>query len=142
MLKYFFNFNLFYRHKVTKGFVRFENAEPSIQHWINQEKMWRSYEWKNLRSFGESLKNNPLNHNDVDLTAEVIEIEEEDPIVALYSPKLLQDIRRIIGSESVTLHGDATFKIVPKHLFTKERKGKQLFNLMIKYNNRVIMFIN
>ena len=75
----------------------------------------------------------------MDLTAEVIEIGEEDPIIALYSPKLLKDVYRIIGNEPVRINGDATFKTVPKHLFIKKGKGKQLFNCMLKYNNRVNM---
>lgn len=128
------------RHKNAKVDVPFEKMVSTIKYWRNTKRHWHTQDWKNLTSLSESLKNSPLSYDDGHLTSELIDIGEEDPIVALFSPELFAEIKRIIGDEPVDLQGDATFKTVPKKLFAGQGKGKQLFNLMITYNNRVNIF--
>lgn len=118
----------------------FEKVESSIKKWRNTKRQWKTSKWKNLKDLSDSLKNFPVNYADGHLTSETIDIGEKDPVVALYSPELLAEVKRILGSEPVHLQGDATFKTVPKKLFAGEGKGKQLFNLMITYNGRVNIF--
>ena len=86
---------------MAKAHCRIEHAESAVRNWLNEAKKWRSHEWKNLKSLGESLQQNPVELDDVTLTAEMIDINEKDPITALYSLRLLKSVKRIIGSEAV-----------------------------------------
>lgn len=148
-------FNCYNRHaNAAARLNRRPRGKPlaAIYSWTRQNlDMDRPNAWKNLRSFAEDLKNRPIGQNGISLTAEVIETYEAlDPIIAVYSPEVLEELKIATNGSLVTAGIDCTFKIVPKRLLQKPKKEKgkpkqkwspQCFNVIVHIHGRVRMII-